>query len=93
MNNIPSNFSFEEVVKYSNIPELIRLKLDDVLLQIHNLETELAEVNKQNERLNEQVYFRNEFITSVMEQCNKTTRHKVLVKGILTELENSYIEL
>lgn len=93
MDNIPSNFTFEEVVRYTKLPEPLRQKLEDILNQVVDLENENARLLKREEKLEEEVYFRNEFITSVVAQCAATTRHKDLVAGITTELENSYIEL
>jgi hypothetical protein len=45
------------------------------------------------ERLREQIYFRNEYIEQVVQTSKTTTKHKDLAKFIEITLENSYIEL
>lgn len=90
---IPSNFSITEYLKYSDLPIEVKDKLQPVIDKIFEVETELKETNKEIERLGEQLYFRDEFITSIKDKCQSATRCKELVKDILTELENSYIEL
>jgi hypothetical protein len=84
-----------EFLKYGNfhIDIDIKQKLQSFIDKISDVETELEEANKEIERLEEQLYFRNEFITSVKIRCENATRCKELVKDILTELEDSYIEL
>jgi hypothetical protein len=91
--SIPSNFTFEEVVKYSNIPEELRLHLDAILSHVGKLEKDVAWLTKREEQLEERLYFRDEFITSVMIRCENTTSHKELVQQIKTELDDSYIKL
>ena len=93
MNNIPSNFTLEEVFKFSNLPEPVRSKIEMALESITELEAENKRLLKREELLEEQIYFRDEFIRSTEERCKTATKCRELVKDILTELENSYIEL
>jgi hypothetical protein len=91
--NIPSNFTLEEVFKFSNLPASLRNKIEEALETITTLEKENTRLLKCEEILEGQIYFRNEFIRSVKERCKTATKCKELVKDILTELEDSYIEL
>ena len=91
--NIPSNFTLEEVFKFSDLPASLRNKIEEALETITTLEKENTRLLKREEILEEQIYFRNEFISSVEERCKTATKCRELVKDILTELDNSYIEL
>lgn len=90
---IPSNFSLSEYLKYGDLPIEVKDKLQPVIDKVSEIETQLEFANKREEILKEQLYFRDEFITSVINKCKTETRCKELVKDILTELENSYIEV
>jgi len=93
MNDIPSNFTLEEVFKFSTLPESVRSKIEIALESIIELEKENERLLKREEILEEQLYFRDEFIRSVEERCKTATKCRELVKDILTELDDSYIEL
>ena len=91
--NIPSNFSLEEVVKYAEMPEEVRVSLSSIFNTIGELQRRITQFEKHEEILEEQLYFRDEFIRSIVERCKYATKCKELVKDILLELDNSYIEL
>ena len=93
MNNIPSNFSIEEILKYGSFTEEVKLACEKLFYQIIELDEENNALTKRNELLEEEIYFRNEFIRSTKERCETATKCKELVKDILTELDDSYIEL
>ena len=91
--NIPSNFTLEEVLKYSDIDNKTSERLYKVLEQLNKQVKTIEQLNKRIEIIEEQVYFRDEFIEQVIEFTKTTTKHKDLVKCINQTLENSYIEL
>lgn len=91
--NIPSNYSLEEIVKYVNLPEPVRKLLEEAAFKIIELEKEVKAFDRIEERLREQIYFRNEYIEQVVQASKTTTKHKDLAKFIEITLENSYIEL
>jgi hypothetical protein len=91
--NIPSNYSLEEIVKYVDLPEPVRKLLEEAAFKIIELEKEVKAFDRIEERLREQIYFRNEYIEQVVQASKTTTKHKDLAKFIEITLENSYIEL
>jgi hypothetical protein len=91
--NIPSNFSLEEIIKYCSLPEEAKNLIEQMYDKIVNVDKENDALTKRNELLEEQIYFRDEFIRSTKERCESVTKCKELVKDILTELDDSYIEL
>jgi hypothetical protein len=91
--NIPSNYSLEEIVKYVDLPEPVRKLLEEAAFKIIELEKEVKAFDRMEERLREQIYFRNEYIEQVVQTSKTTTKHKDLAKFIEITLENSYIEL
>jgi hypothetical protein len=91
--NIPSNYSLEEIVKYVDLPEPVRKLLEEAAFKIIELEKEVKAFDRIEERLREQIYFRNEYIEQVVQTSKTTTKHKDLAKFIEITLENSYIEL
>jgi hypothetical protein len=91
--NIPSNFSLEEIIKYCSLPEEARRLVEQLHDKIIDMDKENNYLTKENEKLEEQIYFRDEFIRSTKERCETATKCKELVKDILTELDDSYIEL
>ena len=95
MSNIPSNYTFEEVLHFYS-----RELSDDILSRAWkevedkvNLEKELVRLRKHVERLEEQLYFRDEWIEEVVKEAEASTKIKELKAFIKTSLENSYIEL
>jgi hypothetical protein len=91
--NIPSNYSLEEIVKYVDLPEPVRKLLEEAAFKIIELEKEVKAFDRIEERLREQIYFRDEYIGQVVQTSKTTTKHKDLAKFIEITLENSYIEL
>ena len=91
--NIPSNYSLEEIIKYIDLPEQVRKLMEEAAFRIIELEKEVKAFDRIEERLREQIYFRNEYIEKVVAESKTTTKHKDLAKFIEIELENSYIEL
>ena len=91
--NIPSNYSLEEIVKYVDLPEPVRKLLEEAAFKIIELEKEVKAFDRIEERLREQIYFRDEYIEQVVQTSKTTTNHKDLAKFIEITLENSYIEL
>ena len=91
--NIPSNYSLEEIVKYVDLPETVRKLLEEAAFKIIELEKEVKAFDRIEERLREQIYFRDEYIEQVVQTSKTTTKHKDLAKFIEITLENSYIEL
>jgi hypothetical protein len=91
--NIPSNYSLEEIVKYVDLPEPVRKLLEEAAFKIIELEKEVKAFDRIEERLREQIYFRDEYIEQVVQASKTTTKHKDLAKFIEITLENSYIEL
>lgn len=91
--NIPSNYSLEEIVKYVDLPEPVRKLLEEAAFKIIELEKEVKAFDRVEERLREQIYFRDEYIEQVVQASKTTTKHKELAKFIEITLENSYIEL
>ena len=91
--NIPSNYSLEEIIKYVDLPEPVRKLLEEAAFKIIELEKEVKAFNRIEERLREQIYFRDEYIEQVVQASKTTTKHKDLAKFIEITLENSYIEL
>jgi hypothetical protein len=91
--NIPSNYSLEEIVKYVALPEPVRKLLEEAAFKIIELEKEVKAFDRIEERLREQIYFRDEYIEQVVQTSKTTTKHKDLAKFIEITLENSYIEL
>lgn len=91
--NIPSNYSLEEIVKYIDLPESVRKLLEEAAFKIIELEKEVKAFDRTEERLREQIYFRDEYIEQVVQASKTTTKYKDLAKFIEITLENSYIEL
>jgi hypothetical protein len=91
--NIPSNYSLEEIVKYVDLPEPVRKLLEEAAFKIIELEKEVKAFDRIEERLREQIHFRDEYIEQVVQTSKTTTKHKDLAKFIEITLENSYIEL
>lgn len=91
--NTPSNYTLDEIVRYTSIPDDVRALVDQACDRIRQLEHEVACLRKSEEILQEQVYFRNEYIEQVVDMVKNTTKHKELAKFIEVTLENSYIEL
>lgn len=91
--NIPSNYSLEEIIKYIDLPEQVRKLMEEAAFKIIELEKEVKAFDKIEERLRDQIYFRDEYIEKIVVESKRTTNHKELAKFIEIELENSYIEL
>jgi len=92
---IPSNYTLEEIIKYHGdlIPEQIQSAIYSKFDEIDANKRELEQANKRIEYLNEQIYFRDEFIGQVQDTLKRETRATDIKKVILNNLENSYIEL
>jgi hypothetical protein len=91
--NIPSGFSVEEIFKYCVIPDEVRTALQPIFDRASEQEEEIRSLIKHIEVIEEQLHFRDDFIRSTQARCESATRCKELVKAILTELDDSYIEL
>jgi len=94
--NIPSNYTLEEVIKYCNLPEEVVVRLEDMMDKMQILEKQVKQADRIEERLREQVQFRDNYIEEVMDVFSKAKSKQELVEakkyaGIA--LENSYIEL
>jgi len=94
--SIPSNLSLTELLKYPDSTQdylnMLRNSVDDLLDYNIELEKENDSLYRRNEILEEEVYFRNDFIDTILKACKNTTRHKELVKFIELTLQNSCIE-
>ncbi len=95
MSNIPSNYTFEEVLHFYSreISEDILLRAWKYVEEKIKLEQEVEQQRKYIEKLEEQVYFRNEWIEGVVKEAETATKVKELRSYIKVSLENSYIEL
>ena len=88
---IPSNFTLEEFLKYSNINSELDNKFQEL---INELKAQVEKkADKIEEQLREEIYFRDEFIQSTLQYCNTITKCEDLVSAIKREFENSDIEL
>lgn len=90
---IPSNFTLEEILGMLELPDTLKSLLKQQLAKEVELSEEIQTLYKRIEILEEQVYFRDEFIESTITSCKSTTKHKDLVKEIREALEDSYIEI
>ncbi len=95
MSNIPSNYTFEEVLRFYS-----RELSEDMLLiawkyveERIELKKEVEQQRKYIERLEEQLHFRDEWIEEVVKEAESATKVKELRSYIKVSLENSYIEL
>lgn len=93
MTNIPSNYTLDEIIKYGRLPEQAVKTLEQMQDRLIELEKENKSLNRHNEIISEQWHFCQDFIASTKERCKSATRCKELVAAILTELDDSYIEL
>lgn len=93
MNILPSNYTLDEIIKYGRLPEQAVKALEQIQANLNGLEKENDEYRKENNQLSDQLYHCKEFIESTKIRCESATECKKLVADILTELENSYIEL
>lgn len=95
MSNIPSSYTFEEVLHFYSreFSEDTLAKAWEYVQDKIELEKEVIQQRKYIERLEEQVYFRNEWIGEVLKESESATKVKELKAYIKTSLENSYIEL
>lgn len=95
MATIPSNYSLEEILTYypSGIPEELKDRLEALVEEKKELQHQVNNFDRVEEMLGEQLEFRNEFIRSTVARCESATKCKELIKEILLELEESYIEL
>lgn len=95
MSNIPSNYTFEEVLHFYSremSDEVLSRAWKEVEEKI-NIEKELERQRKYIERLEEQLYFRDEWVKEVVKEAEAATKVKELRAFIKTSLANSYIEL
>lgn len=95
MPNIPSNYTFEEVLHFYSreLSEDILSRAWKEVEEKKAIEQELERLRKHVERLEEQVYFRDEWIREVLKEADSATKVKGLKTFITVSLENSYIEL
>ena len=92
---IPSNASAEEFIKYY-YDVASKEQIQDF---IHSMDEELKETEEWNEKLRseydkqeEQIYFRQELLETIMELVEQKGSKKDLVKAIKMAAENSYVE-
>ena len=93
---IPSNFSLEEMIKYVNLPPEVVAKLEEVQDKLIDLEKKVVQADRIEERLREQVQFRDNYIEEIQGVFRKAKSKQELVeakKWAEVALENSYIEL
>lgn len=93
LDNIPSNFSIEEVLKFADLPAGLASLIEEQFEKVAKAEKELERIEGRVEHLQEQLYFRNEYIESVLKEAKQAKKCKELVSFIEFEFENSYIEL
>lgn len=87
------NYTPSEYKKYKLVKDVATGNSDSILTTFEQLLLELETCKEQEEILQEQVYFRDEFIESILEATNVCKNKRELVAYIKTTLENSYIEL
>lgn len=93
MNNIPSNFTLAEVIKFIELPEQARKLIEELIFVNRELEAELNCTDETEEKLHEEIYKRDCLIESILTSCIETTKHKDLVSKINLAYDDSGIEL
>jgi len=93
MNNIPSNFTLAEVIKFIELPEQARKLIEELIFVNRELEAELNCADETEEGLIEQIYQRDSLIETILTASNETTKHKDLVLAINKAFDDSGIEL
>ncbi len=95
MSNIPSSYTFEEVLLFYSreLSEDILLRAWKYVEKKIELEKEVEQQRKYIEKLEEQIHFRNEWIEEVVKEVAFATKAREIRAYIKTSLENSYIEL
>lgn len=95
MSNIPSSYTFEEVLHFYSreFSEDILLRAWKYVEEKIELEKEVEQQRKYIEKLEEQIHFRNEWIEEVVKEVAFATKAREIRAYIKTSLENSYIEL
>jgi hypothetical protein len=93
MNNLPSNFSLTEVMKFIELPEQARKLIEELIFVNKELEAELDCVDETVEGLMEQIYQRDSLIETILTAAIETTKHKDLVVAINNAYDDAGIEL
>ena len=97
MNNIPSNLSLEEILKYSDIPEELKNVLSDKIQeQLEKLQEEIKELivcDKKIELLEEQLMFQENFIVQVFTHLRNNSTYKAVCKNIKESFEDCNLEI
>lgn len=91
--HIPSNFSLEEALKFTVLPDEIVSKLETYIVDRNNIQTELESTYRDYEILEEQLNFCRDYISELLEYSKTATKVKDLKEYIVNKYENSYIEL
>jgi hypothetical protein len=93
LDRIPSNFDLDDMMRMGLVPEhLVNfvMKLEDELILARKV---VERLERDNDIINEQLGFARKYISSVVDEAKSATKCKDLVKFIVLELENSYLEL
>lgn len=90
---ITSNFSFEEVMRYADIPENVRALFDSMTEKLAMQQEEINNLNKAEERLSEQLFFARELVTVIDGVVESTTKMSDFKKRYIQLREDSYFEV
>ncbi len=91
--SLPSNFSLQEVIKYSAMPEEVRISVSTIFDVVTALEVEVRDSDRRIELLVEDVTNLRIFAQEVMKACKDHTKCKELKDSIEESLSNHNIEL
>jgi len=91
---VPSNIDVEDYFKYyCKDEDASEVYYNDILDVQHQLEEEVEQLQRREERLEEQLMFAEELVSMIQEVCKKHTRAKEIKKHIGVLIENSHFEL
>lgn len=89
---IASNFSFEEVMRYADIPENVRVLFDSMAEKLAMQQEEIERLNKSEELLSEQLSFARTLVTAIDNTVKSTTKMSDFKKRYLQLREDSSFE-
>jgi uncharacterized protein YoxC len=92
-NELPSNFTIDEIIKYGNLSEQAVKVLEQMQSNLEGLEEENDEYRKKNNQLSDKLYHCKNLLNLLWGQYNSATKSLHLVADILPELKNADIEL
>jgi len=94
---IPMNFTLDEMIKYTHaIPDEVVVKIEQLQQELEEMKAKVEQADRIEERLREQVQFRDNYIEEIMSVFAKAKSKQELIEArryAQVALENSYIEL